>query len=100
MARRVAEITASPQASARLSLIVVACAVAWWGALRRPDHPAYRGSRSADGRLLDDLAYGSPTRRVPTVSNGRDEINAMGESLNALVDHRATFMDGGRRRWP
>ena len=42
--------------------------------------------------LLDDLAYGSPTRRVPTVSNGRDEINAMGESLNALGDHRATFM--------
>ncbi len=43
--------------------------------------------------LLDDLAYGTPTARVPTVTGGRDEINAMGESLNALIDHRANFLD-------
>jgi HAMP domain-containing protein len=42
--------------------------------------------------LLDDLAYGTPTARVPTVPGGRNEINAMGESLNALLDHRATFL--------
>jgi HAMP domain. len=92
MARRVAEITASSQASARLSLIVVACAVALGVLFAVLITLRIVGRVRLMAGLLDDLAYGSPTRRVPTVSNGRDEINAMGESLNALVDHRATFM--------
>jgi CHASE3 domain sensor protein len=43
--------------------------------------------------LLDDLAYGAPSTRVPAVPGGRDEINAMAESLNALLEHRANFLD-------
>jgi methyl-accepting chemotaxis protein len=92
MASRVAEITESSDASTRLSLIVVGCAIAL-GALLAVliTQRIVRRVRLMAG-LLDDLAYGSPTTRVPTVSGGRDEINAMGESLNSLVDHRATFM--------
>jgi methyl-accepting chemotaxis protein len=92
MASRVAEITESSDASTRLSLIVVGCAIAL-GALLAVliTQRIVRRVRLMAG-LLDDLAYGSPTTRVPTLSGGRDEINAMGESLNSLVDHRATFM--------
>lgn len=43
--------------------------------------------------LLDDLAYGAPSTRVLVVPGGRDEINAMAESLNALLEHRANFLD-------
>ncbi|WP_313954077.1 methyl-accepting chemotaxis protein [Accumulibacter sp.] len=91
-ASRVAEIADSSQESVRISLIVMFCAIALGVLLavamtRRIVRPV----RQMAG-LLDDLAYGSPTTRVPTVSNGRDEINAMAESLNALVEHRATFM--------
>ena len=92
MARRVAEITESSQASARFSLIVVACALALGAILAvLSTRRIVRRIRQMAG-LLDDLAYGSPTTRVPTVAGGRNEMNAMGESLNALVDHRATFM--------
>jgi methyl-accepting chemotaxis protein len=42
--------------------------------------------------LLDDLAFGTPTARVKVYPGGRDEINAMAESVNALIDHRATFL--------
>ena len=92
MASRVAEITESSDASTRLSLIVVGCAIAL-GALLAVliTQRIVRRVRLMAG-LLDDLAYGSPTTRVPTLSGGRDEINAMGESLNSLVDHRAIFM--------
>lgn len=92
MARRVVEITESSEASARLSLIVVGCAIAL-GALLAVviTRRVVRRIQLMAG-LLDDLAYGSPSHRVPTVKGGRDEINAMGESLNSLVEHRATFM--------
>ena len=92
VARRVAEITESSQASARLSLIVVVCALTVGAvfALLLTRRLVRRIQQMAG--LLDDLAYGSPTTRVPTVTGSRNEMNAMGESLNALVDHRATFM--------
>ncbi|MEF8735399.1 MAG: methyl-accepting chemotaxis protein [Candidatus Accumulibacter necessarius] len=92
MATRVGEIAETSQASVRLGLIVTACAIAL-GILLAVFITAriVRPVRQMAG-LLDDLAYGTPTARVPTVPGGRNEINAMGESLNALLDHRATFL--------
>jgi CHASE3 domain sensor protein len=92
MAARVGEIAETSQASVRLGLIVTACAIAL-GILLAVFITAriVRPVRQMAG-LLDDLAYGTPTARVPTVPGGRNEINAMGESLNALLDHRATFL--------
>jgi hypothetical protein len=60
MARRVAEITESSEASARLSLIVVGCAIAL-GALLAVviTRRVVRRIQLMAG-LLDDLAYGSP----------------------------------------
>lgn len=92
MAARVSEIGEASQASVRRGLVVLALAIALSilfaltisGRIVRP-------VRQMAG-LLDDLAYGTPTGRVPTVAGGRDEINAMGESLNALIDHRANFL--------
>jgi CHASE3 domain sensor protein len=92
MAARTGEITESSQASVRLSLIVMACAITLsivFAVLITAR--IVRPVRQMAG-LLDDLAYGTPTGRVPTVPGGRDEINAMGESLNALIDHRANFL--------
>jgi len=92
MAARVGEIAETSQASVRLDLIVTACAIAL-GILVAVFITAriVRPVRQMAG-LLDDLAYGTPTARVPTVPGGRNEINAMGESLNTLLDHRATFL--------
>ena len=93
MAARIDEISASSQASVRRSVIVVACAfaLAILFALAITTR-IVRPVRQMAG-LLDDLAYGTPTRRIPTVPGGRDEINAMAESLNALADHRKNFID-------
>ncbi len=92
MAARLSEIAETSQASVRLGLIVTACAIAL-GIFFAVFITArvVRPVRQMAG-LLDDLAYGTPTARVPTVPGGRNEINAMGESLNALLDHRATFL--------
>lgn len=92
MAARVAEIAAASRASIRLDLIVLACtiglaivfAIAITVRIVRP-------VRQMAG-LLDDLAFGTPTARVKVYPGGRDEINAMAESVNALIDHRATFL--------
>lgn len=92
MAARVAEIAAASRASIRLDLIVLACAIglaivfaiAITVRIVRP-------VRQMAG-LLDDLAFGTPTTRVKVFPGGRDEINAMAESVNALIDHRATFL--------
>ena len=92
MAARVAEIAEASQASIRLSLIVMAGAIVLAVVLALAiTTRIVRPVRQMAG-LLDDLAYGTPTTRVPTVAGGRNEINAMGESLNALLDHRATFL--------
>ena len=93
MAGRVAEITESSQASIRRGLIVVAAAIALATLFAVTiTRTIVRPVRQMAG-LLDDLAYGTPTGRVPTVAAGRDEINAMGESLNALINHRANFLE-------
>ena len=93
MAGRVAEITESSQASIRRGLIVVAAAIALATLFAVTiTRTIVRPVRQMAG-LLDDLAYGTPTGRVATVVGGRDEINAMGESLNALINHRANFLE-------
>jgi len=92
MAVRVSEIAAASRASAQVDLVVLLAAtvlaivIATVVTLR-----IVRPVRQMAG-LLDDLAYGTPTDRVAVVADGRDEVNAMGESLNALLDHRATFL--------
>ncbi len=92
MADRVSEINESSQASIRRGLIVVAVAIALATLFSvMIARSIVRPVRQMAG-LLDDLAFGTPTGRVPTVAGGRDEINAMGESLNALIDHRANFL--------
>ena len=42
--------------------------------------------------LLDQLAYEESTQRMPFVSGGRDEVNAMAESVNTMADHKAHFI--------
>ena len=42
--------------------------------------------------LLDQLAYEESTDRMPFVSGGRDEVNAMAESVNTMADHKAHFI--------
>ncbi|MBL8407284.1 MAG: hypothetical protein JNJ81_05700 [Candidatus Accumulibacter sp.] len=93
MAARVEAITESSQASVRLGMLsmygALALALVFVITLTRR---IVRKVRQMAG-LLDDLAYGAPTARVPTLPGGRDEINAMAESLNALLEHRANFLD-------
>lgn len=92
MAARVAEIDQSSRENARLSLLVTAGAIALSIVFALAiTARIVRPVRQMAG-LLDGLAYGRPTDHVPTVSGGRDEINSMGESLNALIDHRMTFL--------
>jgi HAMP domain-containing protein/CHASE3 domain sensor protein len=43
--------------------------------------------------LLDQLASEEPAERVPFFSGGRDEVNAMAGSVNAMADHKARFID-------
>lgn len=93
MAARVEAIAESSRASVHLGLI------AMYGALAFAlifvitlTTRIVRKVRQMAG-LLDDLAYGAPTARVLAVPGGRDEINAMAESLNALLEHRANFLD-------
>ena len=93
MAARVEAIAESSQASVRLGMLsmygALALALVFVITLTRR---IVRKVRQMAG-LLDDLAYGAPTARVPTLPGGRDEINAMAESLNALLEHRANFLD-------
>ncbi|QKS28809.1 MAG: HAMP domain-containing protein [Candidatus Accumulibacter similis] len=92
MSSRARTIDEDAQASVRLGLIVTAstlllAVILALGITARIVRPV----RQMAG-VLDDLAYGTPTGQVPTVPGGRNEINAMGESLNALLDHRASFL--------
>ena len=43
--------------------------------------------------LLDQLASEEPAERVPFFPGGRDEVNAMAGSVNAMADHKARFID-------
>ena len=38
------------------------------------------------------MAYEQPVDRIPTIPGGRDEVNAMGESVNTMADHKAQFL--------
>ena len=92
MAQRVTEITVSSRASMQLDLaVLVAASVLAIALAIFLTSRIVRPVRQMAG-LLDDLAYGTPTSRVPVAAGGRDEVNAMGESLNALLDHRAAFL--------
>ena len=42
--------------------------------------------------LLDRLAYEEPTERMNFFSGGRDEVNAMAESVNTMANHKARFI--------
>jgi len=42
--------------------------------------------------LLDQVAYEEPMERIPVIPGGRDEVNAMAVSVNAMADHRARFL--------
>ncbi len=87
-----AEIARASSASARLNLIIVACAVLL-GVFFAVTITAriVRPVREMAG-LLDRLTHESPAERIATVPGARDEINAMAESLNTMADHRATFV--------
>ncbi len=96
MAEMTEQIARTSAASARLNLIIAACATAL-GILF-----AYlittmivRPVRDMAG-LLDRLTYENPTERVPTAAGGRDEINDMAISLNTMADHKATFFNWWR----
>ena len=43
--------------------------------------------------LLDQLAYEAPVARMASIPGGRDEVNAMAESVNTMADHKARFID-------
>ena len=46
--------------------------------------------------LLDRLTHESPSERIATDSDGRDEINHMAIALNTLADHRARLVQWWR----
>jgi len=93
MAARVEAIADSSRASVHLGLIAMygALALALIFVITLTSRIVHKVRQMAG--LLDDLAYGAPTARVPAVPGGRDEINAMAESLNALLEHPANFLD-------
>lgn len=43
--------------------------------------------------LLDQVAYEEPIERIPTIPGGRDEVNAMAQSVNSMADHKSNFID-------
>ncbi len=43
--------------------------------------------------LLDRLAAEQPAERMPFFAGGRDEVNLMAGSVNAMADHKAGFID-------
>ena len=87
-----ASINASSRANARLMLWIVAVAtllgiffaVSITLRIARP-------LRKMAG-ILDRLAYEEPTERMPFIAGGRDEVNAIAESVNTMADHKARFI--------
>ncbi len=43
--------------------------------------------------LMDKLAYEEPVERMPFVTAGRDEVNAMAESVNTMADNKKRFIN-------
>lgn len=92
MQETAAEIQASSRADARLMLWIAAFAallgvVAVVIVTRRIARPLRRMAG-----LLDQVAYEEPMERIPVIPGGRDEVNAMAESVNAMADHKAHFL--------
>ena len=56
--------------------------------------------------LVGKLAYEAPAARISTIPGGRDEINAMAKSVNAMADHKGSVhvlvgcIDAGNRGLP
>lgn len=92
MTQVTAEIYASSEADAKLTrwivtlaiLLGILFAVAFTLSIARP-------LRRMAG-LLDQLAYDVPVERVSVLPGGRDEVNAMAQSVNAMADHKARFI--------
>jgi methyl-accepting chemotaxis protein len=97
MTQVTAEIHSSSQADALLTrwivtlaiLLGILFAVAFTLSIARP-------LRRMAG-LLDQLAYDVPVERVPVLPGGRDEVNAMAQSVNAMADHKARFIAWWKR---
>ena len=92
MQETAAEIQASSRADARLMLWIAAFAallgiVAVVIVTLRIARPLRRMAG-----LLDQVAYEEPMERIPVIPGGRDEVNAMAESVNAMADHKAHFL--------
>ena len=92
MQETAAQIHASSQADARLMLWVAAFAallgiVAVVIVTLRIARPLRRMAG-----LLDQVAYEEPMERIPVIPGGRDEVNAMAVSVNAMADHKAHFL--------
>lgn len=92
MQEMAAEIHAASRADARLMLRVAAFAallgvVAVVIVTRRIARPLRRMAG-----LLDQVAYEEPMERIAVIPGGRDEVNAMAESVNAMADHKAHFL--------
>ncbi|MEA3410781.1 MAG: hypothetical protein U9R74_04485 [Pseudomonadota bacterium] len=43
--------------------------------------------------FLDQLAFEEPIERIPTLPGGRDEVNAMAQSVNIMADHKARLVE-------
>ncbi len=43
--------------------------------------------------LMDKLAYEEPVERMPFISGGRDEVNAMAGSVNTMADNKMRFIN-------
>ena len=92
MARIRAETDAATSSDERLMLWVVAVATGLGIFLVFAiTLPIVRPLRKMVG-LLDQLASEVPTERVPYYPGGRDEVNAMAGSVNAMADHKAGFI--------
>lgn len=92
MEETAAQIHSSARADARLMLWIAALAallgiISVVTVTRRIARPL----RSMAG-LLDRVAYEEPMERIPVIPGGRDEVNAMAESVNAMADHKAHFL--------
>lgn len=92
MATRVRKIAESSHESVRLNLIIAGGA-ALLGLFFAATITTgiVRPVRKMAG-MLDELTHQIPAERIPTLPGNRDEINAMGKSLNSLMDHRARLL--------
>jgi len=92
MVRIRAETDAATSSDERLMLWVVAVATGLGIFLTFAiTLPIVRPLREMAG-LLDQLASEVPAERIPYYAGGRDEVNAMAGSVNAMADHKASFI--------